>query len=57
MLVFPMCISGGKTCINTVGSFRCECPNGYRDDQHGVCEGRYFIVGGTVKRVGFVHIS
>ena len=30
---------GGKTCINTIGSYKCECPSGYQEDQNGVCQG------------------
>lgn len=34
------CVNG--QCINTDGSFRCECPMGYRLDISGVtCEGRF----------------
>ena len=36
-------ILGGKKCINTVGSYKCECPSGYREDQNGFCQGTCLI--------------
>ena len=33
-----LCLNG--ICINTVGSFRCDCPSGYRYDRNlHTCEG------------------
>ena len=28
------CAGDGKTCVNTIGSYRCECPVGYEEEEN-----------------------
>lgn len=35
-------------CINTMGSYRCECPKGFKSGDSGNCIGKYILVGGEI---------
>ena len=35
----------GKLCVNSIGSYKCNCPDGYAENSGGVCEGEPMIVG------------
>ena len=37
-----VCSGGGSTCVNEVGSYRCECSNGYlRNTDDMTCKGTF----------------
>lgn len=40
----PDTCPSNSTCINTVGSYKCSCHEGFVKDTQGLCQGKQFTV-------------